>query len=107
MASGGFQISDAAKIGVGNRLFPSQSRSTWPRYVIETMMNLDALLDGLYNAYQFYKRQGLIEEAVCTKAQSDPEDIEDKGHEVGMDALLGQTMRKSLRNTASRCRRKK
>lgn len=96
MAKASFQIDDEAQVWVENRLVPGQSRSSWYRYAVETTMNLDAFLDGLYEPYQFDERQQFIEAAVYEKVQSDLEDAINNGHESRMEAMLGPDWEKIL-----------
>ena len=64
MARPSFQIEDDAADWVESRLIQGQTKSVWYRYATRTAMQVDPILDELFEPYQYDERQELVEAAV-------------------------------------------
>lgn len=64
MAQTSFRVDDEVPDFVDSRLVPGQNKSIWYRYAVESMMQVDPILDDLYERYQYDERQEFIEMAV-------------------------------------------
>ena len=64
MARPSFQIDDQVEDWVESRLIAGQAKSVWYRYAVKSVMQVDPILDELYERYQYDERQELIEAAV-------------------------------------------
>ncbi|MFC7131643.1 MULTISPECIES: hypothetical protein [Salinibaculum] len=73
MARASFIVEDDLDSQVENRLVAGQSKASWYRYSVETIMACDILLDDLYEPYQHDERREFIEEAVAEKIEREKE----------------------------------
>lgn len=48
---------------------PGQSKSSWYRYAVNTMIETDPILDELFEPYQFDERTEFIETAVRNEVE--------------------------------------
>ncbi len=64
MARASFQLDDSLEDYVESRLVYGQAKSAWYRYAIKSVMQVEEVLDQVYEPYQYDKRQELIEAAV-------------------------------------------
>ena len=69
MAKASFQINDEVREWVESRLYPGQNLSIWYRYAVESVMQVDPILDELYERHQYDERQEFIEAAVKEKVE--------------------------------------
>jgi len=67
MAQASFRLDDDIDEWVNTRLVAGQNKSVWYRYSVETTMQIDPILDMLYDRYEYDKRQEFIEAAVKEK----------------------------------------
>jgi hypothetical protein len=64
MAQASFRFEDDLERRIEHRLLPGQNKSVWFRYATETTISVDAMLDEIYEPYEYDERQELIEAAV-------------------------------------------
>jgi len=64
MAQTSFRLDDSLDAWVESRLISGQAKAVWYRYAVETMVQVDPIVDELYEPYQYDERQDLIEAAV-------------------------------------------
>lgn len=69
MAKASFVVEDDLDNRVERRLVPGQSKASWYRYAVQTVMNSDIMLDEMYEPYQHEERREFIEEAVREKIE--------------------------------------
>lgn len=76
MGQASFRLDDDLEDWVESRLYPGQAKSAWYRYSIESTMQIDPILDDLFERHQYEKRQKFVENAVR-------EAVEDRRKELG------------------------
>ncbi|RYJ12758.1 hypothetical protein ELS19_01410 [Halogeometricum borinquense] len=64
MGQATFRLDDEVEEWIENRLVAGQAKSVWYRYAVESTIQVDPILDELYEKYQYEERQELIESAV-------------------------------------------
>jgi hypothetical protein len=64
MAQPSFRIDDDLEQFVESRIIEGQAKSVWYRYSIETTIQVDPILDEIFEPYQYEKRKELVEAAV-------------------------------------------
>ena len=83
MAQASFRLDDDIDDWVSTRLVVGQNKSVWYRYSVETTMQIDPILDRLYDRYEYDKRQEFIECAVKEKVDR-VQQQSDKSHETNI-----------------------
>jgi hypothetical protein len=73
MAKASFIVDDDLDNQVENRLVAGQSKASWYRYAVQTVMSCDVLLDDIYEPYQHDEREEFIQEAVAEKIEREKE----------------------------------
>ncbi len=81
MARASFQIDDENNDWVESRLVYGQSKSSWYRYAMTTIMQIEECLDELYEPHEYEKRQEFVEKAVREKIDSLQANETDLTHE--------------------------
>lgn len=76
MAQASFRFEDDLEHRIEHRLLPGQNKSVWFRYATETTIAVDALLDEIYEPYQYDERQELIEAAVKKEVERRKSEID-------------------------------
>lgn len=85
MAKPSFQIDDEADEFVESRLVYGQSKSAWYRYSVKTMMQVEPILDELYESHEYQKRQEFVEAAVKEKV----DEVMAEGGDMSHDNITG------------------
>jgi len=64
MAQTSVRIPDQTEDLISSRLVAGQAKSVWYRYAVESVIQVDPILDEIYEPYQYDERKELIEAAV-------------------------------------------
>lgn len=74
MAKTSFQMDDSTMDWVESRLVYGQSKSAWFRYAAQTTVEVDEVLDELYESHEYEKRREFILNAVSEKVEETKQD---------------------------------
>ena len=80
MARTSFILPDEVDEAVEDRLTYGQSKASWYRYASETVIELEPILDELYDLHQFEERQEFVVAAVKRAVDEEMEMDEIRGH---------------------------
>lgn len=84
MARASFTLDDDVEEWVESRMAYGQSKSAWYRYAAETMMQIEPVLDEVYERYQYEDRKELIEAAVIKEVErrkNGPHDYDEQSND--------------------------
>lgn len=78
MAKTSFQFGDGLKRRIKHRRLRGQNKSVWFRYTTEPTIAVDAMLDEIYELYQYDECQELIEAAVKKEGERRKSEIDNR-----------------------------
>ena len=82
MAQTSFRLDDSVDEWVENRLVYGQSKGAFLRYTVETMMEIEPILDELYDKHDYQKREEFVRNAVEEKVDEVMAQDGDMSHEA-------------------------